>query len=101
MKKITSAEFDGAIAESAYVIIDFSSPGCAPCKKVPPILEELIAESGDIDIAAYEVDVTESVDIAQKLFVLGVPTIVVYKEGKEIKRFNSVPSKDKLKKLLK
>ena len=100
MKKITSTEFDNVLTESKYVIIDFSSPGCAPCKKVPPILKEVIAESEGLDIAAYEVDVTESTDIAQRLFVLGVPTLIIYKDGKEIGRFNSVPKKDKIKKLL-
>ena len=59
MKKITTAEFDDKINGSKFVIIDFSSPGCAPCKKVPPILEEIISESEDLDISAYEVDVTE------------------------------------------
>jgi thioredoxin 1 len=101
MKKITSEEFDNAIKESQYVVIDFSSPGCAPCKKVPPLLDEIIGELSEINISGYEIDVTEAPDIAQKLFVLGVPTIVVYKEGKEIKRFNSVPKKDKIKKLFK
>ena len=101
MKKITSNEFDIAINNTDFVMIDFSSPGCAPCKKVPPVLEEIINESEDIDISAFEVDITESTDIAQKLFIMGVPTVVLYKKGKEIKRFNSVPKKDKIKKLLK
>lgn len=101
MKKITAAEFDNAVSGSKFVLIDFSSPGCAPCKKVPPVLEEIINEKNELDIAAYEVDVTESTEIAQKLFIMGVPTVVVYKEGKEVKRFNSVPKKDKIIKLLK
>ncbi len=101
MKKITTSEFDNVISGSKFVLIDFSSPGCAPCKKVPPVLEEIINEKNELDIAAYEVDVTESTEIAQKLFIMGVPTVVVYKDGKEVKRFNSVPKKDKIIKLLK
>ncbi len=101
MNKITSNEFDNVITNSQFVLIDFSSPGCAPCKKVPPVLEEIINESEGIEVSAYEVDVTESTDIAQKLFIMGVPTVVIFKDGKEIKRFNSVPKKDKIKKLLK
>ncbi len=99
MNKITSNEFDNAITSSQFVMIDFSSPGCAPCKKVPPVLEEIINESEGIEVSAFEVDVTESTDIAQKLFIMGVPTVVLFKDGKEIKRFNSVPKKDKIKKL--
>ncbi len=96
MKKVRTAEFEDKLKSSQYVIIDFSSPGCAPCKKVPPLLEEILSEMTDTDISAYEVDITEDPEIAQKLFVLGVPTVIIYKDGNEIKRFNSVPPKKKI-----
>lgn len=80
-------------------MMDFGSPGCAPCKKIPALLEEVMSELKDQDIRAYEVDVTENVEIAQRLMVLGVPTIIIFKEGQEVQRFNSVPKKDKIKKL--
>jgi len=48
------------------------------------------------NISAYEVDITENMEIAQKFFVMGVPTIIIFKQGKEIKRFNSVPKKAKI-----
>jgi thioredoxin 1 len=100
MEKVRSAEFEEKLTSSQYVIIDFGSPGCAPCKKVPPLLEEILQEMDGIDISAYEVDITEDPDIARKFFVMGVPTIIIFKEGKEIKRFNSVPKKDKIKKAI-
>ena len=100
MEKIHTDDFDNKLNSNEYVIIDFSSPGCAPCKKVPPLLEEIIAESGDIDLSAYEVDIVEDMAIAQKYFVLGVPTIIVFKNGKETQRFNSVPKKEKILKAL-
>ena len=101
MEKIHTDEFENKLNSSEYVIMDFSSPGCAPCKKVPPLLEEIIAESGDLDLSAYEVDIVEDMAIAQKYFVLGVPTIIVFKNGKETQRFNSVPKKEKILKALK
>jgi thioredoxin 1 len=101
MEKINAQEFENKLKSNEYVIIDFSSPGCAPCKKVPPLLEEIIAESGDLDISAYEVDIVEDMVIAQKFFVLGVPTIIVFKNGKETQRFNSVPKKEKILKAIK
>ena len=100
MEKIKLAELEEKLKASRFVILDFSSPGCAPCKKVPPVLAEIISEMNGVEIAAYEADVTENVDLAQKFMVLGVPTVIVFKEGKEISRFNSVPKKDKIKKLL-
>jgi thioredoxin 1 len=100
MEKIKVDEFDAQLKASQFVILDFSSPGCAPCKKVPPLLAELMAEMSDTSIRAFEVDVTENIEFAQKFMVLGVPTIIIFKEGKEVTRFNSVPKKDKIKKVL-
>ncbi len=100
MEKITKEVLDEKLTSSTFVIIDFSSPGCAPCKKVPPLLEEILAQEKDKDISAYEVDIVESMEIAQKFFVLGVPTIIVFRDGKEVVRFNSVPKKEKILKAL-
>lgn len=101
MERIGENLFEEKIRSDDYVIIDFSSPGCAPCKKIPPLLEEIISENGDINISAFEVDVTENPSAAQNYFVLGVPTIIIFRNGKELKRFNSVPGKDKIVKVLK
>lgn len=100
MEKIKTAEFAEKITTAKYVMVDFGSPGCAPCKKVPPLLEEILKETTDKDVKAYEVDITEDPEIAQKYFVLGVPTIIIFKDGKETQRFNSLPKKDKLIKAL-
>lgn len=100
MEKINISEFETKIKLSEYVILDFSSPGCAPCKKIPPLIEEITNELNNININAYEINVVEEPKIAQKYFILGVPTIIILKNGKEIKRFNSVPKKEKIKKLL-
>lgn len=101
MEKIKSFDdFQDKLNGAQYVIMDFSSPGCAPCKKVPPLLEEIMAEETDKDLAAYEVDITENMEVAQKFFVMGVPTIIVFKDGKEVNRFNSVPKKAKITKAL-
>ncbi|MEN8222921.1 MAG: thioredoxin family protein [Acidobacteriota bacterium] len=96
MEKISEDTFEEKLASQGNVIIDFSSPGCAPCKKVPPLLTEIINENKEKQISAYEVDVTESPGIAMKYFVLGVPTIIVFNGGDELARFNSVPSKEKI-----
>ncbi|MCK4890747.1 MAG: thioredoxin family protein [Candidatus Aminicenantes bacterium] len=96
MEKISEEIFDEKIALPGNVIIDFSSPGCAPCKKVPPLLSEIIAENPEKKISAFEVDVTENPGIATRFFVLGVPTIIIFNSGSEVARFNSVPAKGKI-----
>lgn len=101
MEKIHSADLEEKLNGSQFVILDFGSPGCAPCKKIPPLMEEVLAELADKDIKAYEIDITEDPEIAQKYFVLGVPTLIIFKDQKEIQRFNSVPKKAKIIKAIK
>jgi len=100
MDKIKYEELEEKLNSAEYVILDFSSPGCSPCKKVPPLLETIMSDLPEKDINAFEVDVTEAPQIAQKFFVLGVPTIIIFKNGNETKRFSSVPKKDKIIKAL-
>lgn len=96
MERISEDDFDHKLSLSGNVIFDFSSPGCAPCKKVPPLIEEIINENPDKKISAFEIDVTENPGLAGRNFVLGVPTVIVFHEGKETARFNSVPGKAKI-----
>jgi len=96
MEKISEDIFDEKLALPGNIIIDFSSPGCAPCKKIPPLITEIIESNPDRQISAFEVDVTENPGIGIKYFVLGVPTIIIFNDGREIARFNSVPAKEKI-----
>ena len=97
MQEITQDQVKKVLQESQYVIFDFSSPGCAPCKKVKPLLDEVIMESelGD-NLKTYEIDITKEPAIAQDYMVLGVPTLIVFKNGKEVSRFHSLPKKKKI-----
>ena len=96
-----AVEFEDKIGSAEKVILDFSSPGCAPCKKVPAILDEVVAELSGESIKAFEIDITENIEIAQKFMVMGVPTVIIFKNGNEINRFNAVPKKEKIIKALK
>jgi thioredoxin 1 len=100
MEKIGMAELEQKLRSSVFVILDFSSPGCAPCKKIAQGLPALLAELLPAAIAAYEVDITSDAAIAARFFVLGVPTLILFKDGTEIGRFNSLPKTDTIKRLL-
>ncbi len=100
MQNLTRENLEQALKSSEYVIFDYSSPGCAPCRKVPLVLNEVVAELPDKEISLYEINITIAPELAQQYMVMGVPTIIVFKQGKEIKRFNSVPKKEKIKKAI-
>lgn len=96
MNQVNSQQFDALLNEHETVLADFSSPGCGPCKKVPPFIEEIMAEVNNPGIAACEINVATTMDLAQRYMVMGVPTIIVFKKGQETARFSSIPKKDKL-----
>jgi thioredoxin-like negative regulator of GroEL len=100
MERITAAELDGKLQAAPFVILDFTSPGCAPCKKIAQALPALLAELQPAAIAAYEVDITTAAAIASRFFVLGVPALILFRDGREIARYTALPKADTLRRLL-
>jgi thioredoxin 1 len=100
MEKIIMAELEQKLQARPYVILDFSSPGCAPCQKISRALPAMLAELPGMDIGVYEVDIASEPGIASRFFVLGVPTLILFKNGRETGRFNSLPKSAKIKQLL-
>ena len=96
MQPLSKENHTQALNSAEFVIFDFSSPGCAPCKKVPPVLDELVKELPDKEISLYEINIANTPELAQEYMVMGVPTVIVFKNVKEISRFNSVPKKEKI-----
>ena len=100
MQKITLAELDATLQSAPFVLLDFSSPGCAPCKKIAQALPALLEALPPALISAYEVDIATDAAIAARFFVLGVPTLILFRQGKEIARFTSLPKTDTIRRLL-
>lgn len=102
MEKIKAADVDVKLNSSRRLILDFSSPGCAPCKRISAVIKETLAEAtaAGTTVAAYEVDIVAEPALAQRFMVLGVPTVIIFKEGREVARLNSIANKEKLKQLL-
>jgi thioredoxin 1 len=100
MEKISLPELEKQLQFQPYIILDFSSPGCAPCQKISQALPAMLAELQGVDIVAFEVDIVAEPAIASRFFVLGVPTLILFKGGQEISRFNSLPKLAKIKQLL-
>ncbi len=76
-------------------IVDFWATWCGPCKMLGPTIEE-IADELEGQITVGKVDVDECRDLAGEFGVMSIPTVVYFKDGKEVKRFVGVQTKDKL-----
>lgn len=72
----------------------FSASWCGPCKMLTPVMNEI---KGEISEATFQhIDVDENGDLASEYGVRGVPTVVIEKDGKEVKRFVGMQQKSVL-----
>ena len=85
---LTSENFDD-IKNSSLALVDFWAGWCMPCKMVAPVIEELAAEyEGSVTVAKVDVDSEGS--LASQFGITGIPTVVMFKNGVEAKRFVGV-----------
>ena len=83
---LTDATFDEEVgAESAPVLVDFTAAWCPPCKAIAPILDELADEYAG-SLRVVKVDVDENPSTARRFDVRSMPTLVVLRDGAEVKR---------------
>lgn len=77
--------FDSAIASEIPVLVDFFAEWCGPCKTLAPILKEVKKELGET-VRIIKIDVDKNQPLANKYQVRGVPTMLLFKNGKQLWR---------------
>ncbi len=95
IKVLNSENFDSVVLQSKKpVLVDFFASWCGPCKMLAPTIEQLSDEpiSKKTDFAKLDID--SSIEIAQQYSVMSVPTMILFKDGKEQFRMVGVQPKD-------
>lgn len=94
---MSKTNFGELINSSTPVIMDFYADWCAPCRIQSPILEKLKAELGDA-VKIVKIDVDRNPAIAQQLQIMGIPTLMIFQNGKAVWRASGVQQIPVLKK---
>ena len=98
--KFTDANFDVEVTKSSVpVLVDFWAEWCGPCRLMIPILDEVApAYKGKLKVGKLNVD--ENQDAPTKFGVMNIPTMIIFKGGKESERIVGAMSKNDLQKKL-
>lgn len=77
---MTADDFKKVATDSVLVLVDFNAEWCGPCKKLAPILDELVAESNG-KIKLVKIDIDKNQALAQQMQIQAIPVLQLYKGG--------------------
>lgn len=100
MLEITNDNFGKEVKSSKEpVLIDFWAPWCVPCKMIAPTVEAVAKDmAGKLKVAKCNVD--DAPELATDLSILNIPTLVLFKDGKELTRISGVVTKEAIEKTI-
>lgn len=87
------SSFSEIINQDKPVLIDFYATWCGPCKALAPVLKQVKDSVADT-ASVLKIDIDKNQNLATKLNVRGVPTLILYKNGKQVWRQSGVVSKE-------
>ncbi len=84
VKNVTSAEWDNEVLNAkGLVMVDFWATWCGPCRMVAPVVEKLAGEY-DGRVKVLKLNTDENPDIASKQGIMGIPTLMFFKDGNKV-----------------
>ena len=94
MLEVTRENFEKEVLNSdKAVLVDFWAPWCMPCKIIAPAVEK-ISEEMKAEVKVMKSNVDEAPEVATEMSILNIPTLLLFKDGKEIARMIGVNSKE-------
>lgn len=100
IENLTEENFSDRIEkDNSPILVDFWAEWCMPCRALAPVIEELASEfQGKVRFAKVNVD--EARSVAQQFGIRGIPTLILFQNGKKVNELVGNQPKEKIKSLL-
>ncbi len=95
--KVDAATWEGAVLKTnGLIMVDFWAAWCRPCLMIAPTIEELATEyAGRLAVAKLNTD--ENPDVASRYQIMGIPTLIFFRDGKPVEKIVGAASKQQFK----
>lgn len=98
LKYLSDENFDSTI-QNGVTLVDFYADWCGPCRRIAPVIDELAQEmNGKATIAKLDIEKAQNTTATWQ--VMSIPTLILFKNGKEVKRIVGLTDKENLKQLI-
>ena len=100
VKHVTDSSFEQDVLKSTKpVLVDFWAEWCAPCRMIGPIIDQIATEFAS-SATVVKLNVDDNTASAQRFGIKGIPTLILFSEGKEVERVVGATSKDAITRII-